>query len=92
MLLLMDIPLVLVFQAFFKTTLTDIKDFGVWNISYQAVPCEPDWAGAVEASALGSVSNLGTASVCCPANPRVSLVVIIEGKKLMISYSGKPIL
>jgi len=44
-------------------------DFGVWNITYQTVPCEPDWEGSKDAAALGSVSNLGKESVCCPANP-----------------------
>lgn len=44
-------------------------DFGVWNITYQMVPCEPDWAGSKDAAALGSVTNLGRESVCCPANP-----------------------
>ncbi|PPQ68422.1 hypothetical protein CVT24_004843 [Panaeolus cyanescens] len=44
------------------------KDFGVWNITYQSVPCLDDWAGARNAAALGSVKALGT-SACCPANP-----------------------
>ncbi|RDB25131.1 hypothetical protein Hypma_007748 [Hypsizygus marmoreus] len=44
-------------------------DFGVWNITYQSVSCEANWTGSQEAAALGSVSNLGRESVCCPANP-----------------------
>ncbi|KAJ7783342.1 RlpA-like double-psi beta-barrel-protein domain-containing protein-containing protein [Mycena metata] len=44
-------------------------DFGVWNVSYQTVPCLPNWAGAKNKAALGSVTNLGNESVCCPANP-----------------------
>lgn len=44
------------------------KDFGVWNISYQAVDCS-QWAGYDDEWALGSVSNLGPESVCCPDNP-----------------------
>ncbi|KAK7005658.1 expansin-like EG45 domain-containing protein [Favolaschia claudopus] len=44
------------------------KDFGVWNISYQTVPCLSNWAGAKNKAALGSVADLGD-SVCCPANP-----------------------
>jgi len=43
-------------------------DFGVWNISYEAVPCLNEWAGFSNAAALGSVTNLGE-SVCCPADP-----------------------
>ncbi|KAF7376286.1 Expansin-like EG45 domain-containing protein [Mycena sanguinolenta] len=43
-------------------------DFGVWNISYQTVPCLSNWAGANNKAALGSVSDLGD-SACCPANP-----------------------
>jgi hypothetical protein len=49
------------------------KDFGVWNITYQTVPCLPDWEGSNDAAALGSVTNLGPESVCCPANPTVSI-------------------
>ncbi|KAJ6499133.1 RlpA-like double-psi beta-barrel-protein domain-containing protein-containing protein [Mycena sanguinolenta] len=43
-------------------------DFGVWNVSYQTVPCLPNWAGAKNQAALGSVTDLGD-SGCCPANP-----------------------
>ncbi|KAJ7072171.1 RlpA-like double-psi beta-barrel-protein domain-containing protein-containing protein [Mycena amicta] len=43
-------------------------DFGVWNISYEVVSCS-HWAGWKNAAALGSVTNLGNESVCCPANP-----------------------
>ncbi|KAF8488413.1 RlpA-like double-psi beta-barrel-protein domain-containing protein-containing protein [Gautieria morchelliformis] len=46
-------------------------DFGVWNISYAAVPCQKEWAGFSNAAALGSVTNLGN-GVCCPADPFVS--------------------
>ncbi|KAF9010547.1 RlpA-like double-psi beta-barrel-protein domain-containing protein-containing protein [Cyathus striatus] len=45
------------------------KDFGVWNISYQIVSCLTDWAGAKQASALGSIPDGAGQSVCCPANP-----------------------
>ncbi|KAF8070599.1 RlpA-like double-psi beta-barrel-protein domain-containing protein-containing protein [Lyophyllum atratum] len=45
------------------------KDFGVWNISYQTVSCDPNWAGFQEPAALGSVTSLGPEGVCCPANP-----------------------
>ncbi|KAJ7902003.1 RlpA-like double-psi beta-barrel-protein domain-containing protein-containing protein [Mycena olivaceomarginata] len=48
-------------------------DFGVWNVSYQTVPCIPNWAGANNKAALGSVTNLGNESVCCPANPTGNL-------------------
>lgn len=44
------------------------KDFGVWNITYQSVPCLSAWAGSKNAAALGSVKQLGSAG-CCPANP-----------------------
>ncbi|KAL0956424.1 hypothetical protein HGRIS_002572 [Hohenbuehelia grisea] len=44
-------------------------DFGVWNISYQAIPCKPNWGGSSSEAALGSVTNLGPESVCCPAEP-----------------------
>ncbi|KAF7361749.1 Expansin-like EG45 domain-containing protein [Mycena venus] len=44
-------------------------DFGVWNVSYQTVSCLPNWKGANNKAALGSVTNLGNESVCCPANP-----------------------
>jgi len=43
-------------------------DFGVWNITYQTVACQPNWAGSNDSAALGSVTNLGQESVCCPAN------------------------
>jgi hypothetical protein len=49
------------------------QDFGVWIVTYQTVPCEPDWEGSEDAAALGSVTNLGIESVCCPANPTVSI-------------------
>ncbi|KAJ7178351.1 RlpA-like double-psi beta-barrel-protein domain-containing protein-containing protein [Mycena crocata] len=45
------------------------KDFGVWNVSYQTIACLPNWSGAKNPAALGSVTNLGNESVCCPANP-----------------------
>ncbi|GLB37572.1 hypothetical protein LshimejAT787_0406230 [Lyophyllum shimeji] len=57
------------------------KDFGVWNISYQTVSCEPNWAGSQEATALGSVATLGPESVCCPANP--------TGNTSCVSYSDQ---
>ncbi|KAJ7217887.1 RlpA-like double-psi beta-barrel-protein domain-containing protein-containing protein, partial [Mycena pura] len=43
-------------------------DFGVWNVSYETVSCT-NWNGWKNAAALGSVTNLGNESVCCPANP-----------------------
>ncbi|THV02414.1 hypothetical protein K435DRAFT_963139 [Dendrothele bispora CBS 962.96] len=43
-------------------------DFGVWNISYQSVNCT-QWSGWNDASALGSVTNLGPESACCPSDP-----------------------
>jgi len=43
-------------------------DFGVWNISYQAVPCQNSWAGFKNAAALGSVASLGDGA-CCPTDP-----------------------
>ena len=49
------------------------KDFGVWNITYQTVLCQSNWAGSKDSAALGSVTNLGPESVCCPANPTVSI-------------------
>jgi len=48
-------------------TLYGYTDFGVWNISYQTVDCQP-WAGWKDAAALGSVASLGDGG-CCPANP-----------------------
>jgi len=44
-------------------------DFGVWNVSYETVACIPNWAGSHNAAALGSVSNQGPDSACCPADP-----------------------
>jgi len=44
------------------------KDFGVWNITYESISCLPNWSGARNAAALGSVANLGTGA-CCPVNP-----------------------
>ncbi|KJA20694.1 hypothetical protein HYPSUDRAFT_42752 [Hypholoma sublateritium FD-334 SS-4] len=43
-------------------------DFGVWNITYDSVPCIPNWQGANDAAALGSVKALGVGA-CCPADP-----------------------
>ncbi|KDR75181.1 hypothetical protein GALMADRAFT_249136 [Galerina marginata CBS 339.88] len=44
------------------------KDFGVWNITYQSVPCLDGWAGSNNLAALGSVKTLGSGA-CCPADP-----------------------
>ncbi|KAF8894017.1 RlpA-like double-psi beta-barrel-protein domain-containing protein-containing protein [Infundibulicybe gibba] len=52
-----------------NVTLYGYTDFGVWNISYETVECQPQWAGSKEAAALGSISNQGPESVCCPADP-----------------------
>jgi len=41
-------------------------DFGVWNISYQAVSCKSSWSGGKDQSALGSKPDSGG---CCPADP-----------------------
>jgi len=42
-------------------------DFGVWNITYQAVSCS-NWSGFSDLAALGSVAQLKLGA-CCPANP-----------------------
>jgi hypothetical protein len=55
-----------------------MQDFGVWNISYAIVACEPNWAGAQNSSALGAATNFGPEAVCCPANVTVSIVGAIE--------------
>jgi len=44
-------------------------DFGVWNITYETVSCKPNWAGAKDNSALGSLPSLADGG-CCPANPQ----------------------
>ncbi|KAI9572278.1 RlpA-like double-psi beta-barrel-protein domain-containing protein-containing protein [Boletus coccyginus] len=56
-------------NAFFPSdaTLYGFTDFGVWNISYQAVSCQ-EWEGYTNHTALGSVADLGYTS-CCPNNP-----------------------
>jgi len=46
----------------------ETQDFGVWNITYQSVPCLDSWAGSNNAAALGSVKALES-SACCPADP-----------------------
>ncbi|KIJ49451.1 hypothetical protein M422DRAFT_161199 [Sphaerobolus stellatus SS14] len=43
-------------------------DFGVWNISYAAVPCEDGWPGFKNSAALGSDPTLGNGA-CCPVDP-----------------------
>ncbi|KAF8514234.1 RlpA-like double-psi beta-barrel-protein domain-containing protein-containing protein [Hysterangium stoloniferum] len=43
-------------------------DFGVWNISYAAIPCQEEWGGANNPAALGSVPSLADGA-CCPADP-----------------------
>jgi len=43
-------------------------DFGVWNISYAAVPCEDSWPGSNNPAALGSVPSLEDGA-CCPIDP-----------------------
>ncbi|KAF8904447.1 RlpA-like double-psi beta-barrel-protein domain-containing protein-containing protein [Gymnopilus junonius] len=43
-------------------------DFGVWNVTYQSVPCLDSWTGSNSLAALGSVKNLGSGA-CCPADP-----------------------
>ena len=50
--------------------LTPLQDFGVWNISYESVSCESDWAGGTNQSALGAVNTQGS-SACCPIDPFV---------------------
>jgi len=45
------------------------SDFGVWNVSYTAVPCEGNWGGSKNSAALGSVPSLGPEGACCPADP-----------------------
>jgi len=59
---------------FFPSNVTEYgySDFGVWNVSYQTVPCTPNWAGSGDSSAMGSVANLGD-SACCPGNPSANL-------------------
>lgn len=47
---------------------TGYTDFGVWNISYESVSCQSNWAGSKDAAALGSVTALGDGG-CCPADP-----------------------
>jgi len=47
------------------------SDFGVWNISYEVVTCDPNWAGHSDLAALGSVPSLGD-GVCCPAEVTAS--------------------
>jgi len=44
------------------------SDFGLWNVTYAAVDCIPNWAGSSHADAMGSVPNMGD-SVCCPGEP-----------------------
>ncbi|KII92808.1 hypothetical protein PLICRDRAFT_37602 [Plicaturopsis crispa FD-325 SS-3] len=51
-----------------NATLYGYTDFGVWNVSYESVDCNPDWPGSKEAAAVGSEAILGT-SACCPADP-----------------------
>ncbi|KAF5370619.1 hypothetical protein D9758_001939 [Tetrapyrgos nigripes] len=51
-----------------NASLYGYTDFGVWNISYQSVDCS-NWAGWKDEGALGSVTNLGPESACCPDNP-----------------------
>ena len=47
------------------------QDFGVWNISYEVIPCLPNnWAGIQNQAALGSVADVGDGA-CCPADPVV---------------------
>ncbi|KAH7888486.1 RlpA-like double-psi beta-barrel-protein domain-containing protein-containing protein [Phlebopus sp. FC_14] len=51
-------------------SLYGFTDFGVWNISYQNVPCE-NWEGWSSGAGLGSVADLGY-DACCPDNPTMS--------------------
>ncbi|PFH53842.1 hypothetical protein AMATHDRAFT_187285 [Amanita thiersii Skay4041] len=44
------------------------KDFGVWNVKYETVSCNVDWAGRHDNTALGSVAALGDGA-CCPIDP-----------------------
>jgi len=45
------------------------KDFGVWNITYEAITCA-EWNGWNDQAALGSAPNMFP-GVCCPAEPSV---------------------
>ncbi|KAL1760651.1 RlpA-like double-psi beta-barrel-protein domain-containing protein-containing protein [Schizophyllum commune] len=52
-----------------NASLYGFTDFGVWNVTYEVVTCEDNWAGFDDTSALGAVDYLGPESVCCPAEP-----------------------
>ncbi|KAF9263302.1 hypothetical protein L218DRAFT_959320 [Marasmius fiardii PR-910] len=64
------------------------EDFGVWNISYESVPCS-DWAGSRDAGALGSTPELGPESACCPANPTMLICAQGSPNDTCPSYSDK---
>jgi hypothetical protein len=65
-----------------NASLYGYTDFGVWNISYETVTCQSDWAGWKDSAALGSVTALGDGG-CCPANPTGN------GNDTCPSYSDK---
>lgn len=53
--------------AISKSFFPGSHDYGVWNVSYQAVSCE-EWNGYDDKAALGSDWDQQS-SACCPANP-----------------------
>jgi len=67
-------PSVAIPDDFFPSnaTLYGYTDFGVWNISYETVSCQSNWAGWKDSAALGSVASLGDGA-CCPVNPTGSV-------------------
>jgi len=64
-------PSVAIPDSFFPSneTLYGYTDFGVWNISYSVVPCNPNWAGSSNISVQGVIANQSSEAVCCPADP-----------------------
>lgn len=53
------------------------SDFGLWNVSYEAVDCLEDWAGGGDQAALGSVPNMG--SRCVSLHAHGYLLVLNDG-------------
>ncbi|KZO98859.1 hypothetical protein CALVIDRAFT_534946 [Calocera viscosa TUFC12733] len=53
-------------DSFFPSNVTKYgyTDFGLWNITYQSIPCIPNWPGSSNPEAMGSVPNMG--SRCAP--------------------------
>jgi len=66
-------PSAAISSSFFPSdvSLYGYTDFGVWNISYESVPCDGNWEGSSNPNASGTDPSIGSGA-CCPVDPFVN--------------------